>query len=281
VIEDDIVSALTRTFGNHDGPWQMYSVRDNYVLTTTKRLAKVAYKPGGNERLASGVKISAALSNLGLPAVAPLLPYPVREAFGLVTLWPLLENEPVESYELSGHQAVALGSALADLSTAQVTAPIWDPFARVNPRLGVSSFPRETIGRTRGIVGRMQSAVSVLSEPSVFSHGDAHAANVLFFADGTLALIDFDYATLTPPGWDIACLWVSLVFENDNQEGFDVVQKAYDDAGGVPYKDQELLQVLRVLLGTTFLMTLPPTSENLDEVDYRLGVVYDCLAKSK
>ena len=270
---DAVAEALARIFGAHDGPWKLYSARDNYVFTTTKRLAKVAYKPGGDERLATGARLSDYLAKKGLPVTAPLLPYPVREDFGLVTLWPWVAHTPVESYELTGAYAAAVGSALASLSNTQAPAPAWSPFSRVGPRLKISRFPHATIERVTALVDQVSTVTADIKGSHVFSHGDAHAANVLFLGDGTISLIDLDYATMSPPGWDMACLWTSMVFENENQEGFSIAQRTYDEAGGVPCKDAETLSLLRILLGTTFQMTMPASPENLGEVDRRLSII--------
>lgn len=78
-----------------------------------------------------------------------------------------------------------------------------DPVRRLHLARGAGLLDDAQLSGLLPLAGRLRGALR-------FAHGDVTARNVLS-GDGSLALIDWEWAGLYPPGYDLAFLWYSLV----------------------------------------------------------------------
>lgn len=271
---DEIAYVLAETFPvpDYESPWELLAARDHYVYVTQTRLAKVTRTPSATPRLANGVITARELTRLGAPVVDPLLPLYVPTRAGNVTLWPRLTHTPPPS--LTESLADALGQAIAATARHRTDhVSTFNPLARAYKRLEISTFSPHLIALAEAALHERWTTLETLRQlPRVFAHGDIHLENVLFTSDGPL-LIDFDYATTAPLGWDAASLARDLILGYDDPAAFADTLDGYYTAGAYLPSTQDFVAqcVLKELLTITFAMTFAPTQDAEDQTYARLS----------
>ena len=70
----------------------------------------------------------------------------------------------------------------------------------------------------------MQFRQSLDHGPMFICHNDAHPGNILVKPDGSLMLLDYEFAAYSPIGWDLAVYFVEMCYSRDEKTGHFSVQ---------------------------------------------------------
>jgi hypothetical protein len=155
------------------------------------------------------------------------------EAFA--TLAARLHALPVPAGLPTLHPATAVRQLLAELSPLQET----DTLQQAAHRAMLNALERAaTFGTTtvNGDVASTGSCASAMSTP-VLVHSDPHAGNILQAVDGSLRLVDFEYAGAGAPVHDLAVFATSHDLTGQQRQA---LLAAYAAAGGGAVSPQEL-----------------------------------------
>ena len=139
------------------------------------------------------------------------------------------------------HPATAVRQLLAELSPLQETDTLQQAAHRamLNALESAATSGTTTVN---GDVASTGSGASAMTTPALI-HSDPHAGNLLQGADGSLRLVDFEYAGAGEPVHDLAVFATS--HDLTGQARGDLLA-AYATAGGRAISAQELQQACRV-----------------------------------
>ena len=260
--------SLTEVLG---GSWALMYEGDNLVFRSDNRVAKLARHPDGRQRLQTGLTAAVTCAAAGIPVVQPLYPTLVETRDGVVSLWPYVDHRHLKASMLDYEDGFHLGLVLAALAKLPAdTSPEWDPLARIPYRLATTEAPPDIVAAVARTVELVQKAVTLEWTDHQFAHGDISATNALFTTAGVV-LIDFDSAGRRPLGWDIACLDVHLAREHGNIKAFRGVLDAWTNT--IPSSDLQTMAIVKAMMATTYMLTLPPTTARLSSIAERCATV--------
>lgn len=226
-----------------------------------------------SQRRIEGATVANALALAGIAALTPVDADPSSTTKAIT--YPSLTHLSVTPHSITALQASALGAELAKVShyTGPAPAP-WDHFAYAQQVIESSVFPNDTRERARRVVGIVRHDTHTLySGPQSFAHGDLQLYNVLFLEDGTLTIVNWDYAGAAPTGWDLAYLRTHLTLTERNPERFGDLLKAYQANDGVVPDDIQTLCLVNAMLDVSFTMTKPLTNERVEQVERQLSAL--------
>lgn len=254
---------LRREFG---GGWELVYDGDNLVFSDATRVAKVAKHPDGAVRLTTGVDAALRVAAISVCVVTPLLPRVMELEIGAVSLWPLITHRGIDAHSLNYDDGVLLGASLSQLPLVGHNDSTWDPLARIPYRLSNTSVPTGLVRRAWLLYDVFERLVPTRA-PLVFAHGDMSIGNVLFTSTEAL-LIDLDSAGGRPADWDMSCLKLQLIHQEDNEEAYAGVLAGWSSRAEPPIPDENLV-ALKAFMATTSQLTFPPTQESVARIEKR------------
>ena len=241
--------------------------RDDQALG---RVSPSDYEP---ELLKQQMEFAGWLHSQGFPTSAPLIPEIIWVGGRGTTLWEWIT--PDEGADIDFY---ALGELLARLHSVtdmyRGSLPNWEPLGRLGDRLSAVEIDDAFGKDDRQVLcdwrDKLLADVKALSfdRPAGPIHGDVHTGNVIL-SGGQLYIVDLDRIARGPREWDLTQILVANARFGTPANKLDAFMAGYGwDIRQHP--GAELLQQLRALFMTSWLLTLPRTDAVQAEIKNRL-----------